>query len=113
MHVQQNPKGKILTNFSYRDQVLGCSLHLASYDLAIDLDGCQLAHRLSSPIHPGFSCLPLALKGGNLVGLLHGEPDVVEAIEEAVAAECVHLKLNLGSVVASDSLALEVNVELL
>ena len=52
------------------------------------------------------------LEGFDLVTLLHGEPDVVKAVEQAVLAEGVHVERDLIPAGARDGLRLEVHLEL-
>ncbi len=66
---------------------------------------------------PGLGGQPLRLEGADLVGLAQRETDVVEAVEQAVLAEGVHLEGDLladhlVAVLAHDDLAFQIDGQL-
>ena len=62
--------------------------------------------------HRGTGRLGARLEAADRVHLLHGEADVVEAVQQAVLAERVHLEAEGRAVVADDLLRGQVDLEL-
>jgi 3-isopropylmalate dehydratase small subunit len=58
---------------------------------------------------PGADFRVALLEGGDGAGLLHGQPDIVETVQQAVALEVVEVELDHAAVRATDFLGFEID----
>mmetsp|Transcript_32545 Transcript_32545/g.80233 ORF Transcript_32545/g.80233 Transcript_32545/m.80233 type:complete len:833 (+) Transcript_32545:138-2636(+) len=74
--------------------------------------GERLALGVAGAVQPRVGGGAGQLEGGDLVTLLQGQPDVVQAVDQAVLAELVHLERDGASVRALDDLVGQVHLQL-
>eukprot|EP00327_Prymnesium_parvum_P012633 CAMPEP_0184379254 /NCGR_PEP_ID=MMETSP0007-20130409/3699_1 /TAXON_ID=97485 /ORGANISM="Prymnesium parvum, Strain Texoma1" /LENGTH=126 /DNA_ID=CAMNT_0026723863 /DNA_START=445 /DNA_END=823 /DNA_ORIENTATION=+ len=73
----------------------------------------QARHARRRAVQPRVELGARGLEGADRVHLLHGDPDVVEAVEQAVLPEGVDVERVLGAALTDDCLRGQVNLNLL